>query len=608
MEPLKPSSSSSDPNNDHISRKLLLFSKSFTALLGVALFVVSLVVFLFAGRILHLLHPAVDPLSDDFFYSLFQKRTWTLQWGFFASALLVAPSLFAMRPLRIPHRQWTLVAVTVSCIFFAWFIFHFGNSQFGGWDFSILIDTGWRQMIGQHPYSDFITPNPPGFNLGIYYAFRLFGVTWNAQLFAIIIFCVSTFIWMYLLFRQMAASALAALFLASAVESVTVLPVCFWWYNDVTSVLAAVFLLSALVCAQQDIGAENSDFSHAVWFSYSVSLALLSLMKPNIACPLIAAVAVLLFFAVRTKRHMLVYTSAGVVLWFTILVINHVSLWDMLISYRSVAIERGGLSHFGLTSYNNTQKFRLLLWTLLLASPLTRLLPRILTAFHQSRWRDLASLLLFTTALPITLYGMLTNGELKDSETSVLIVSCGVLCFALHHTGLWARSLFFAMLVSMIAGTVYFGVSRQRVFGIGNGQFFEYTNADRPIRDNLFHSLSATTYLGEVQQEVRQAKATFPGNIFLGPRLEFNYADLRIASPSGWPVYYQPGTSFARRDVPSLTAVWNSHHFQTLIFLGDDRTFYPDDLLKEIDNNYERQPGFDEIQVFTRKKFPLSSE
>src|SRR4051794_16363207 len=66
----------------------------------------------------------------------------------------------------------TALALATGCAFLWLFILHFGNRQFGGWDYGILIDTGWRKMLGQRPYTDFITPTPPGFNLGVKYAFR----------------------------------------------------------------------------------------------------------------------------------------------------------------------------------------------------------------------------------------------------------------------------------------------------------------------------------------------------------------------------------------------------------------------------------------------------
>jgi len=101
----------------------------------------------------------------------------------------------------------TALALATACAFLWLFILHFGNRQFGGWDYGILIDTGWRQILGQRPYTDFITPNPPGFNLAVKYAFTLFGVNWNAQLYLTALFACSSFLWMYWLLQQTCSHA-----------------------------------------------------------------------------------------------------------------------------------------------------------------------------------------------------------------------------------------------------------------------------------------------------------------------------------------------------------------------------------------------------------------
>src|SRR5579875_3771538 len=66
-----------------------------------------------------------------------------------------------------------ILELTVTCGGLCWFIVHFGNRQFGGYDYSVLIDTGWRLANGQHPYTDFICTLPPAFMLGAKYAFAL---------------------------------------------------------------------------------------------------------------------------------------------------------------------------------------------------------------------------------------------------------------------------------------------------------------------------------------------------------------------------------------------------------------------------------------------------
>lgn len=115
--------------------------------------------------------------SDSFNYAVFSFRMNVIRAGVLLSVWLLVP--FFEIVAEFFNTRWraayTVGALATACGFLSVFIIYFGNRQFGGWDFSILIDSGWRQILGQRPYTDFISPNPPGFNLGIKYAFQLFG-------------------------------------------------------------------------------------------------------------------------------------------------------------------------------------------------------------------------------------------------------------------------------------------------------------------------------------------------------------------------------------------------------------------------------------------------
>lgn len=528
---------------------------------------------------------------------VFALRTMSIEVLCFLTALLLAPAAKSGRLLSLRSRAIALGCVSLAM---AVFIFYFGNQQFGAWDFGCLIDTGWRQVLGQRPYVDFITPNPPAFNLGIYWAFRVFGVNWNAQIFAIIIFAVATFLWMYWLLRRFSASPEASLFTAFTVEAVTVLSVCFWWYNDTTAVMAAIFFLSAGLCAWRAIAAPVPNRT-TEWVSYAISLGLLSLMKPNTAGLLLFPTVFLLFIIEYSWRRVAAFTLLGSAFTILLLLANHVSIAAMLASYRAASIERGGLNTFGIAGLSVKGKVILFLWTSVLASPLCYLLPRIRTASRNAQWRVLAFLSLLLFAVPLTLYGMATNNDFKDSETSVLIVACALVSLVFRWTGGKVRMAFLAFLVALVGANLYYGISRQRVFGIGNHAFYQYGAADVPVRDGFFRDLESTRHFADVQAEIARAKTSFPGPVFLGPRLEFDNAVFRIPSPNHWPIYYQPGTSVARKDISHLTQVWKCHDFTTLVFLKNDRTFYPDELLNAINENYVQQFGFNDIDVYVRR-------
>ena len=131
---------------------------------------------------------------------------------------------------------------------------------------------------------------------------------------------------------------------------------------------------------------------------------------------------------------------------------------------------------------------------------------------------------------------MSTNGEIKELETSIIVVACGVLCLTFRDRWRSLQLVFVAMVASMAAAMIYCGAARDRV---PNDQprnvDFEYANADHPIETISSSSMSATPQFDDVLREMRRAQQSFPGPVFLGPRLEYGYADLRIHPQCGWP-------------------------------------------------------------------------
>lgn len=539
--------------------------------------------------------------------SPYGTRRLVLIWGSALCAVLLGPALRRLQWGWLRSRGFALTGLVCCSAFLGWFIFHFGNLQYGAWDFNITIDTGWREMLGQRPYLDFISPNPPLFNLGIWAGFKLFGVSWNGQLATAIAFCVGTFLWEYWLLRRLRFSGLQALSLAFAVSTVTSLSGCFWWYNGTSEVTAVLFLLSALVCARAERAWPHDWEGRAEWVSYAVALALLLLAKPNIAGLMVCIVGGLLLISARRPGIFLLASVAGFLLAFVILFAGHVSIRGMIASYRAIAIERGGIHHFFATKdMSRHDKYKMAGWECLIGSPLVFLVPGMWRSLRRWRIRDVAYVLALMFTVPIALYCMLSNAEIKESETPIVFLSAAVVCFLGTAVWSWVRRAYVGLVIAAVLTSLYFGTVRLRVLGIGPGLFFEAHQANYRLDDPFFKDLRTTPRMVRVQREVHEAVARFPGKTFLGPRLEYDYAVLKLPSPRGWPVYYQPGTSFARRDVPKVDAGWEAQQFQTLIFLhGDnvflDYTFYEEDLLSAIARDYRKQPGFADVDVYTRR-------
>jgi hypothetical protein len=535
------------------------------------------VVLTFAAIAAYLLIPFAPPAffprprtADNTAYRIFQLRGFLILW----SAWLIAFVLYPWSTLLVAgiRERWrpvhTAASLVVASTFIAWFILHFGNRQFGAFDFGFLIDTGWRQIIGQRAYSDFPIPMPPAFTLGIKYAFQAFGVNWDAQLLLAATVAVGSFWWLYWLLLKLTGNRMAAFWVAMAAEGAIHLEVGFWWYNGLTEIFALLFFLSCLHLGW-------NEESPAAQMSYYFSLWPLPLMKPNIAGLMALTGVAVVLFATGRKRRAVVFTILASLTTALFLLANRISIPDMLACYRAAAIERG-LSFYGLALYSTRQRVLIFGWALVLGFPIAILLPAMLDAFRRKQWRRLAVLLAFPAIVLITFFGIVTNGEFKDVDAGKLMVASSVVLFGrdMPKASLGLKRFYSGVVCSLLLVSLFYGVTRVRVFGIGPHLFFEWMDADHPVPASLFAHMRSSRRFAAVVEEIGQAVSSNRGPFFMGPRLEMGYALTRLPSPDHWPVIFDPGNVFARRDIGKLLQQWQDRHFRTLIFLKDDYPYY----------------------------------
>ena len=530
---------------------------------------------------------------QDGFYKQAYLRLDTILAGVFAGAFLLAPAAAAgVRWLRPRWRNaYTYGALAGICAFLCFFVVHFGRWQFDGFDYNIVIDLGWRQILGQRPYIDFPATTPPGFHLGIKYAFELFGVNWDANLYFSAIFACATLLWMYWTMTLLKMGRLASLAVAFAIECAAMLTHCFWSYNNSTLILAAVFFLSCLVYARDPDRA-------GVQVSYLASLTLLSLMKPNIAGLMIAGGVLLLFLATRRKLRLVMLTLGAVVAALAVLTLNHISVGAMLTSYLSVAKRRGSINaRLSYATLSSFERHSSVFWVSVLSLPLLGALPKWAMQVWQRDWRGMVSTLLFPLSLLVMIYGMLTNGDFRDLECTALLAAGGVITFGLRWNGILLRRVTIAILCASIAGDLYYGAARPFVYLSGPHIFFEWQDNEHRIDSGFLKNMRVGAPLIEVEREVKQAVDTNPGPYFLGPRIDFNYAAFGLTSPKGFPPAWAPETMFPISAEAQIIQNWQQDHLQTLIFIKDELagsaqggayTYYPQEFLDIIDRAYVR--------------------
>ncbi len=539
----------------------------------------------------------------DLIYSRALLRLYLVLATSLITGWLLQPSalhLLAVTRVRLTSQTRRILvafAVLAACSFVSLFVITVGRHQFGAWDFNVLIETGWRQLLGQRPYVDFVAPTPPFFNWTAALAFRLFGLTWNANLDLSALFSSLTLVWAFLLFRAQGMRSAAALGTSLAIQTAAMLTCCFWWYNNTTLVLAALLYLASLLLARFP----DSRFGQV---SFVLLLGLLPSTKPNIAGLTLAGCLALLLLTSQRRGRIFLLTLAGVLLSLALLLAAHVSLPAMLATYTGIAKERGGFSTFGFLGQSITEQWITFFWMPILCLPLFAIWRPLRADLRARQWRQATFWLFFPLAVLIAVYGIAGNGELRDVECTLLIAALGLLTFVYRSDSPRLTRCTVALLCGLCAADLYTGIARLRVYTIGQHVFFEWQDDHHLFTSGFFVDLQASSAMAEVNDQLTQALGATHGPVFLGPRLEFEYAVHQLPSPRHWPSFFQPGTAFDRAQTPALVRAWQQAAFPTLIFLKDEYTFYPDALMDDIGTRYLRDDRYPRLTVYRRRLSP----
>jgi hypothetical protein len=545
--------------------------------------------------------PSADPIpSDEVFYGRAVCRLTVLLVGSFVAAFALVPGITGVliQLRRRSSGSWTYLTLAAACLFQWIFILHYGRWQFGAFDFSNLMQEGWREHLGQHAYTDFLASTPPVFNLGIKYAYQFFGVTWDANLYLTALFTCATFLWMYWLFTRLSVGRVAAIAVAFAIEVAAMLTLSFWWYNNVTTILAAILFLSSLVyvARPRDLPAQ---------LSFVLSLTLCSLAKPNMAGLTIFSCVLMLLLAGERRVRTLLLTMAAAVLAVAVLLLNHISIAALLHSYRSVARERG-FGAVGWSQMNPYEQYSSLLWIPLLSLPLFARVPHIVTQFKQHQGRPAILSLFFLIGPAIAAYGVATNGEIRQVECTLLLAGGAVVAFGLRLNRPMVTRLYIALLAASITGDLYQAAIRLRIYYVGPHQFFEWQDNRNLIAAGPLKNMRVSSTMIGVEDEIEGIVKQGPGPFWFGPRLDFNNAVFHLPMPEHLAAWWHPGTAFPRSDVPRLLGIWQQQRYQTLIFLRTDPFFdyiyYPPPFLDILHRDYTADDTLPSLTVYRLRR------
>ncbi|MDX1948712.1 MAG: hypothetical protein SFU86_25210 [Pirellulaceae bacterium] len=492
----------------------------------------------------------------------------------------------ATPPARRAEAAAVVAGLALTVLPIAWL----GGVQFGGMDGGVLSNAAWMTYLGYRPYADFDTQCPPFYFIAGWLAFALFGVRWMSLVYFAALFASITFGWHWLLLRRLPLELGWRLAIALATQALTLVPIGWGHYNQLTAIAAALFLTAALGWT-----ARPPDWRG--WLHLTFATALLSLMKPNVAGLLIACA----FPIVAAQRGWFWKSCASLVvaagMAIACMSIFGMSPVDMLRSYLGTGNRLANRENFAnclyLTGPVESGP------TLCATVPLViALLCLSVAAFANRDWlrRYWRLMALAWVGFAASFAGMCTNAEHNMVDLPVLVV--GVIALTAWRQPAWLAGKWgTASLAFVFAGTAqllliagFITVNRTRIHDIGAYKFWE-PGATQSIQDPVFfRGVAGGPILRTVLSQVNDVlRVTDDKNttIYFGPRMDFGYAAYGIEPPRGLPLWWT-----GLGEVSTAVQMEQVRRFQQLdpkvcIFLVDDYTWMPSALLEHLRDNYD---------------------
>ena len=519
----------------------------------------------------------------------------------------------------------------------AW-ILHFGFIQMGG-DGSIILNVEWLQLCGQAPYRDFITGCPPLFLFPLGWLAKLGGVSWAHTTWLVTGYALVIYAWQTALFRAAGNPLRYAVLCAFIIQTITLMPESWWWYNPITGAAAATFVASAIVLTLHP---------QRRLFQVSLVLAgiLVALAKVNTAAPLLIAVTLLLLARPVTRRFAFIFVPSVVVPVLLLFAAEHTSLLYYQQDLHDASARLFDWHLWVLFCFGDGAGdfhmviFVVIFLAILIPSIICDKIP-VLAGIGDRAFTKKALIYLYLVALGIYCLGMISNCDLKSIDAACLVTVA--LCFA-YPAGLALtprqKVTFYSsylMIFGLVLELLFIGVTRQRVIAQGPGQFWQPFNTTTLTEPPEFAGLVCGTHLQAVLRESREACAAElakPGGrekIYFGFRIDSLYPILGVPEPRGLPLWWEnvpsthrpyaypsfsgmpsfwenpshwlkPGQPLDQRVQAFLNARYDICVFWRGYFGYADLSYMPDDLRNELRFHYHIVNHYSRIVVFQRNE------
>lgn len=500
------------------------------------------------------------------------------------------------RPRAPKENSWlsqptVYVVATILAALAAGAILHYGRIQFGGEDGGIMSDIAYMGKLGYRPYAELRTSGfPPAFVLPAGWAFALLGVRWTSLVAFAALFCAVTLIGQTWLSERAGLGRGIAILLAASTQAATMLPLSAWGYNQVTSVLGALYLTAAL-------GFVLAPKSRTACVALVVTAIGISWGKPNVAGLLLVGTALAFLLSRDTRR-------SGP----TLLVLAAAISCGLLIAFRTDP--RAVLASYLVASSRVTPaNFITFVWTndhaeavqtlTLLSALLFIAFASLIRARPALRWgsRHLATSALAMTGIVTGIVAMGTNNDHNIVDAPVIVIGCVTLCCL---AGYWRdsplRPAIIAGLIASVVGLTALGlistVTRYRVYSIGPGAYYEDAPLAKVGGPVMMRGVETGPRFRSVVGDVAELLRLNPdlhrlhAPVYFGPRMLVMYPEWGIAPPKGLPTWWgqtPDGDPRTNADISLL----RSYQFKLMVFLSGDYTFYPQSLMRVLTSDFD---------------------
>ena len=497
-----------------------------------------------------------------------------------------------------PYKAVAIALSLAAVSFVLWqAIVNFGMVQFIGLDGGLTLNTGWQMKLGYKPYSELVSGFPPLYLMGIGCGFALWGATWVAAVKVTALFAVIAFLAHFFLIVRLKVPWYLALAIAGSAQWIALVTISFWWYNQPSSIAAALFITAAMGFAIDSKSAASS-------IAVALTGALLMLAKLNDAVAALGTVSLVMVALGPRRGRFIGAMAAAVLVAAAVMLLCRADLREFVHCCYATSVAR---AHDGSSTVYRLQTD----WdstgvaiasgacvAILLVAGAVVLLPP-----SRAKRVDATLVLLALCGLATTLICIITNRDLKASDMTPSFAAVSLLV-ALGSTRLWAmRKAAMALTACMavcLALAVYetgrLGFERYRILA-GHGYYNDEESTLKEIEDpGVFQGLESGPRLPATMFDLTRLVDRFRRQdphvtINLGPRLDFGYPMLNLPPPKRVPIFWE---GFRASEFQTEILKHPSDVFIFNIFQWDehrawgDAPFFPEAASEMIDSSYLR--------------------